>query len=140
MATGAIEGIASSPSPTTIAPSGMLTAKIACQPNVWVSTPPSSAPEDAPSAPIAPHSARPRLRSRPSGRVLVMIERVAGEVIAPAMPCTPRAPMSRPRELASAQISELSANIAVPARNTRRRPRRSAERPPSISRPAKVSV
>ena len=41
---------------------------------------------------------------------------------------------------ARAQASEDSANIAVPARNTRRRPRRSAERPPSIRKPANVRV
>ncbi len=133
-------GIARNPSATTISPSGTLMAKIACHPIHWVSAPPSSAPEEAPSAPSAPHRARPRLRSGPSGSVLVMIASVAGEVTAPAIPCTVRAPISSPREAASAQASELSANIVVPARNTRRRPSRSADRPPSISSPAKVSV
>jgi hypothetical protein len=137
---GAIAGITRSPSTTTSKPSGTLTAKMAGQPKAWVRKPPSSAPEDAPSPPTAPHAARPRLRSGPSRSDEVMIERVAGDSTAPLKPCRPRAPISSPRESASAQTSEDRANIAVPARNTRRRPSRSAKRPPSIRKPAKVSV
>ena len=70
----------------TIAPSGTLIAKIAGQPSAWVRTPPSSAPEEAPSPPTAPHRPRPRLRSGPSGSDEVMIESVAGETIAPPKP------------------------------------------------------
>jgi len=70
----------------------------------------------------------------------VMIDSVAGETTAPPKPCNARAPSSRPREEASAQASDESANSAVPTTNTRRRPSRSAERPPSIRKPAKVSV
>ena len=69
-----------------------------------------------------------------------MIDSVAGDSTAPPRPWTARAPISSPRESASAQASEDSANSAVPARNTRRRPSRSAERPPSIRKPANVSV
>jgi hypothetical protein len=69
-----------------------------------------------------------------------MIDRVAGERTAPANPWRARAPMSRPRESASAHKSEDRENSATPARNTRRRPRRSAERPPNIRKPAKVNV
>lgn len=64
----------------------MLTAKIADYPNHWVSTPPSRTPEDPPRAPTAPHNPSARSRSRPAGRALVMIDSVAGEVTAPAMP------------------------------------------------------
>ena len=133
-------GIRRVPRRTTMSPSGTLTAKIACHPNAWVRMPPSSAPEDAPRPPTAPHAASPRLRSRPSANEEVMIDSVAGDSTAPLMPCTLRAAISRSRESASAHPSEASANNAVPTRNTRRRPSRSAERPPSIRKPANVSV
>ena len=136
----AVAGISRAPSATATMPSGTLTAKIACQPNAWVKTPPSSAPEEAPSPPTAPHAARPRLRSRPSANEAVMIDSVAGDSTAPLSPWIARAAISRSRESASAHPSEDSANIAVPTRNTRRRPSRSAERPPSIRKPANVSV
>ena len=133
-------GMTRRPSAITTAPSGTLTAKIAGQPNAWVRKPPRSAPEDAPRPPIAPHAATPRLRSVPSANDEVMIDSVAGETIAPAKPCSARTPISSPRDEASAQMSEESANSPVPKRNTRRRPSRSAERAPSMRKPAKVSV
>ena len=71
-------GSARRPTAITTAPSGTLIAKIAGQPSVWVSTPPSSAPDEAPSPPTAAHRPRPRLRSGPSGSAEVMIESVAG--------------------------------------------------------------
>ncbi len=89
-------------------------AKIACQPSVCVSTPPSSAPDEAPSPPIAAHRPRPRLRSGPSGSAEVMIESVAGATIAPPNPCSARAAISRLRESASAHASEDSVNSATP--------------------------
>ena len=121
-------------------PIGTLMAKIASQPSVCVSSPPTSAPDEAPSAPVAPQTPSARLRSRPSANEEVMIESVAGESTAPPKPCSARAPISSPRESASAQASDESANSAVPTRNTRRRPSRSAARPPSIRNPANVSV
>ncbi len=133
-------GITRSATAITIAPSATLMAKIAGQPNPCVSNPPSSAPDDAPSPPTAPHAPRPRLRSGPSGSDAVMIDSVAGETTAPANPCSARAPINRPRDDASAQSNEANANRPVPAMNTRRRPSRSAERPPSIRKPANVSV
>ena len=69
-----------------------------------------------------------------------MIDRVAGDSTAPLMPCTARAAISSVRESASAHPSDARANKAVPTRNTRRRPSRSADRPPSIRKPANVSV
>ena len=99
-------GIRRSPIAITIAPSGTLTAKIAGQPKPCVSMPPSSAPEEAPSAPIAPHMPTARLRSGPASNELVTIDSVAGESTAPPSPCNARAPSSRPRVSASAQASE----------------------------------
>ena len=124
----------------TPAPMGTLTRKIAGQPNACVSTPPSSTPSEPPTPPIAPHTPRARLRSRPSVNEVAMIARLAGEITAPPMPCSVRAPISSVRESASAHASDAIANSAVPARNTRRRPSRSAARPPSSRKPANVSV
>jgi hypothetical protein len=106
-------------------------------------TSPGNRPSDrsaAPRPPIAPRAARPRLRSEPSGSAEVMIASVAGETTAPPKPCSARAPISIERVSASAQASEDMTNRAVPATNTRRRPSRSADRPPSIKKPAKVIV
>ena len=89
---------------------------------------------------IAPHTPSARLRSAPSAKEVVMIARLAGESTAPPRPCSARAPISRPREPANAQSSEAELKSAVPARNTRRRPSRSAARPPSSRKPAKVIV
>src|SRR5262249_50513532 len=121
-------------------PSGTFIAKIAGQPNACVNTPPSSTPEEPPRAPIAPHMPTARLRSAPAAKELATSASDAGESTAPPTPCSVRAVSSRPRELASAHASEESVNSAVPARNTRRRPSRSAQRPPSIRKPANVSV
>ncbi len=130
------------PRPYTITPRpiGTFTRKIAGQPNACVSTPPSSTPSEPPTPPIAPHTPSARLRSRPSVNEVAMIARLAGEITAPPMPCSARAPISSVRESASAHASDASANSAVPARNTRRRPSRSAARPPSSRKPANVSV
>ena len=88
-------GSRAAPRTITSAPSGTLMAKIAGQPSAWVSTPPSSAPEEAPRPPIAPHAPRPRLRSGPSGSEEVMIDSVAGETTAPPKPCSARAAMQQ---------------------------------------------
>ena len=69
-----------------------------------------------------------------------MIDRVVGETIAPPNPWSARAEMSRVGESATAQASEERTNSAVPASKTRRRPSRSADRAPSIRKPANVIV
>ena len=105
-----------------------------------VSTPPSSAPEAPPIAPIAPHSPSARLRSAPSGKLVVRIESVAGATIAPPSPCAARAATSVSSFWARPPASEARANSASPPANTSRRPSRSAARPPSSRKPAKASV
>ncbi len=139
-ASAGLGGITRRPSTITAAPRGTLMAKIAGQPRPCVRSPPSSAPEEAPRAPIAPHIPTARLRSGPALKELVTIERVAGERIAPPKPWSARAPRSRPRLSARAQASEDSENSAAPAKKTRRRPSRSEQRPPSMRKPANVSV
>ena len=76
-----------------------------------------------------------RLRIGPSGNVVVSRDMPAGAVNAAAMPFTNRAPMSSPGTLVRPPSRDRTANAASAARKTRRRPSRSAARPPSSSRP-----
>ncbi len=76
-----------------------------------------------------------RLRIGPSGNVVVSSDMPAGAVNAAAMPLTNRAAMSSPATLVRPPSNDRMANAASAARNTRRRPSRSAARPPSNSRP-----
>jgi hypothetical protein len=95
----------------TSAPSGTLIAKIAGHPSVWVSTPPSRAPDEAPSPPTAPHRPSPRLRSRPSGSEEVMIDNVAGETIAPPKPCSARRSAAKALALDLPAVAGLGAQL-----------------------------
>ena len=103
-------------------------------------TPPSSTPAAPPAPPMAPQMPTARLRAAPSVKVVVRIESEAGAMIAPPSPCTARAAMSTPWLSAMPPASEATANSVSPATNTRRRPSRSAARPPSSRNPAKVTV
>ena len=76
-----------------------------------------------------------RLRIGPSRKVVVSSDSPAGAVKAAAMPLMNRAPISSSGLLTSPPNSDATANTARAARNTRRRPSRSAARPPSSSRP-----
>ncbi len=121
-------------------PTGMLTKKIHSHPSHFVSTPPISTPTAAPLPPIAPQIPSALFRSEPSSNVVEMIESAAGERIAAPRPCTARAAISIPSELDRPQASEAAVNSATPTMNTRRRPSRSAARPPSSRKPPKVSA
>ena len=95
----------------------------------------------APPAPaMAPQTASARFRSGPSAKVVRMIDSAAGETIAPPSPCRPRATSSIPSDCESPQSSEAPENSAIPAMNRRRRPSRSAARPPSSRKPPNISV
>ena len=102
--------------------------------------PPSSTPTAAPLPPIAPQIPSALFRSEPSSNVVVMIESAAGERIAAPRPCTARAAISMPSEVESPQASDAGVKSATPDMNTRRRPSRSAARPPSSRKPPKVSA
>ena len=80
------------------------------------------------------------MRSAPSRNELVMIDSVAGESTRAGEALQRAGAEQQPARVASAQISEQTANAAVPAMNTRRRPSRSAARPPSSRKPANVIV
>ena len=68
------------------------------------------------------------------------MESAAGEMIAAPTPWIARAAISVASDVASPQTSDAPEKSARPAMNIRRRPSRSALRPPSMSRPPKVSV
>ena len=103
-------------------------------------TPPTSTPSAAAALAIVAHTESARLRSGPSGNVLVMTESAAGETIAAPSPCTARAAISQPGDCASPHASEATVNSTTPASSTRRRPSRSAARPPSSRQPPNVST
>jgi hypothetical protein len=120
-------------------PTGTLMKKIHSHPTVSVITPLSSTPTAAPEAPTPPHIPRARLRSSPSGKIVVRIESAAGAIIAAPKPWTPRAITSTEKLGASPAVSDASAKIVSPASSTGLRPRRSARRPPSMRKPPSIS-
>ncbi len=69
-----------------------------------------------------------------------MMASVAGATTAPPSPCTARATVSIPWLVDRPPASEAAAKSSSPATKTRRRPSRSAARPPRSRKPAKVSV
>ena len=115
----------------------MLMKKIHDQLSALVSAPPSSTPAAPPLPDAAPQIPRARLRSRPSLKVVVRIDRAAGDNIAAPSPCSERNAIKEPDDQASPSSSELMVNRARPATNSRLRPSRSASLPPSRSTPPK---
>ena len=111
--------------------------KIHDQLNALVSAPPSRTPAAPPLPEAAPQMPRARLRSRPSSKVVVRIERAAGESSAAPRPWSERKAISEPSDHASPSSSELTVKSTMPATKSRRRPSRSASRPPSRSAPPK---
>ena len=124
----------------TITAIGTLMKKIHSQPTVSVSTPPRSTPTAAPLPAIAPHTPSAVLRSLPSANVVVRIERAAGEMIAAPRPWTARAATSVPVEFESPHANDAAANTISPTMKIRRRPNRSATRPPSSRNPPNVNA
>jgi hypothetical protein len=121
-------------------PIGTFTHSTHSHPSVSVSTPPRSTPAAPPLPATAPHTPSALLRSAPSLNVVVTIESAAGDRIAAPRPCTARAAISCPSVSANPPASEASANSTRPDMNTRRRPSRSAMRPPSSRKPPNVST
>jgi hypothetical protein len=72
--------------------------------------------------------------------ITVTSERAAGESSAAPRPWTARAAISMPGEVARPPTSEATANSTSPYVNIRRRPSRSAIRPPRSRKPPKNSV
>ena len=94
------------------------------------------APVVNPAAMSAPFSPNARARRGPSGKAVVRRDRAAGVTMAVAMPWATRAAISTPGDVARPPIREETPRIAMPRRNSRRRPNRSATRPNSRVKPA----
>ncbi len=75
-------------------PMGTLTKSTHRQSSHSVSMPPASSPMAPPPAETAAKTPKARLRSGPSGNVVVMSASEVGEAIAPPMPCSTRAASS----------------------------------------------
>ena len=120
-------------------PNGTLTKKIQFQLTCSVRRPPTSGPIASAMAetPAQMPIALPRSRG---GNVAVMIESVAGFIIAPPSPCTTRAPIRNPPFGASPQASEAPVKTVRPTMKIRRRPKKSASLPPISMKAAKVSA
>ncbi len=124
---------------TPSTPIGTLMKKIQLQLMCCVITPPISGPiasaiaETPAQIPIA----IPRCRG---GNVAVMIESVAGFISAAPMPCTVRAPISRPAPFASPHASDEPVKTTRPTMKIRRRPSRSASLPPVSSNTPNVNA
>src|SRR3954447_5647868 len=119
----------------TAMPTGMLMKKIHDQLSQLVSTPPSKTPAAPPLPDAAPPTPSAVFRSRPSSKVVVRIERAAGESSAAPSPWRARKAINDPSDHASPSRSEANVKSARPAMNRRRRPSRSAMRPPSRRKP-----
>src|SRR5215471_5772626 len=102
--------------------------------------PPKSTPAAAPPPATAPQTPSALFRSAPSSNVVVMIESVAGATSAAPTPCTLRDATSIAVELESPHASEAAVKIATPSIKIKRRPSRSAQRPPRSRKPPKVIV
>ena len=94
----------------------------------------------APTPPTADQVANAFARPRPDGNSLSSNDRAAGISKAPATPCRVRPANSWPRDWAAAQRTDAITSSPSPTAKTRRRPTRSARRPPMISRAPAGSV
>ena len=122
------------------APTGTLTKKIHSHESVSVRMPPSRRPTAPPPAAIPPQMPSALVRSGPSGNVVVMIARAAGETSAAPKPCSARKPIRASDDQARPLSSEATENTITPAMKMRLRPRMSAARPPSRRKPPNSSV
>ena len=101
-------------SASAVIPTGMLRKKIHSQLRRSVKTPPSSTPAAAPNPPTAPQTPSAMLRSLPSEKVVIRIDRAAGAMIAAPRPWMARAPISDGSFHASAARSDAPVNTTRP--------------------------
>lgn len=102
--------------------------------------PPASSPMALPPAETAANTPNALLRSGPSRKVVVISASAVGDAMAPPTPCSERAASNCQDSWESPPSSDAKAKSTTPNMKTRRLPRMSPERPPSSSRPPKVSV
>ena len=99
-----------------------MTRKIQCQLIVSVRIPPSTTPRLPPPAATKPKMPIAFARSPGSVNRLTISESETAEAIAPPTPCTPRAAIRKPWEVASPHASEASVKAVIPIRNSFRWP------------------
>ncbi len=87
---------------------------------------------------MPPHKPSALLRSAPSGNMFITIDSAAGKTTAAPSPCSPRIAIRNPLLVASPAATDAAVNTARPSIRMRRRPSRSAARPPSSRKPPKV--
>ena len=121
-------------------PIGMLMNRIQRQESSSVRTPPRRAPAAPPAPATALHMPIARARACGSRKVVVRIVKVAGDKIAPPRPWAARAEISIAWFWAKPPRRLARVNTVSPTRKIRRRPNRSARRPPRRRKPAKVKV
>ena len=120
-------------------PIGTLRKKIHCHESPSTTAPPTTGPS-ATARPLRPDQmpiARPR---RSAGKAADSSVRLSGMTSAAPRPCTLRAAIRRPLEVARAAPSEPAVKIARPSAKTRRRPKRSPSEAPVSRSAANVSV
>ncbi len=117
-----------SASPSVGRPSATPSQKIACQPKLSTSSPPTSGPAANASPMTAPHVPIARARAEPSNSCTSSASE-AGKSIAAPSPCSARAAISSPDDHASAHSADAVLNTISPSTNSRLRPNRSARLP-----------
>ena len=118
----------------------MLTQKIERQPTRSTSTPPRSGPAAIDTPKTAPQTPMARARSLRSVNVLTMIDIATGLSIEPPRACSMRKPTSALVVGARLHSSDPRPKTARPSWNVRRRPKRSAIDPDSMSKLATTTV
>ena len=118
----------------------MLIQKIDRQPTEVTSSPPTTGPSAIDTPTTAAQTPMAWARSRGMVKVLVMIDMATGFSIDPPTAWTMRKMMSGVRLGARLQSSEPAAKVSSPMTKVRRRPRRSAVEPESMSRLASTRV
>jgi hypothetical protein len=121
------------------APTGTLMKKISRQ-VIGLSSPPTTGPDAAATAPPIAHTATARVRLVGSAYAWRTRAIAAGIITAAAAPCTNLATTSVPGLGARPQAAEATTNTDSPAANARRAPPRSDSAPADSSKAANISV
>ena len=97
-------------------------------------------PDVPPSPAMPPQMPSAFIRSRGSGNSSAISPSDAGAASASPAPCANLLVTSIAGLTAAPHVADATANTATPHRNSRRRPRMSASRPPSSSNPPAIST
>jgi hypothetical protein len=127
-------------SSTPRAPTGTLRKKIARQPTLSVSSPPTTGPAAIATPPPAAHTAIARARSPGSSKTWRTNASDDGSTSAAVTPCTMRAATSDPALGATPQATDDAVNPTKPAANARVAPRRSDSDPHDSSSAANTTT